>query len=94
MTTSANVLTVAIATYVRTFIKCPVDVPRNTTVELPMDVATTAVNRTLFLVKTAVSNTGSSPPNGVLTNQPQKSSSIVAHFCDNNRHAALVHGYS
>lgn len=44
-----------------------------TTVKSPVDVATTAVNFTLKS-KTGTADTGCSPPSGVLTSKPQKSS--------------------
>lgn len=60
--------------------RCPLDVPRNTTVKSPVEVAATAVKRTLFMVQTGRSITGSPPPSGVLTSRPQKSSPIVCNF--------------
>jgi hypothetical protein len=64
-----------------TFFKCPLDVPRKTTVKSPVDVAATAVKRTLFMVQTGRPITASPPPNGVLTSRPQKSSPIVCNDC-------------
>lgn len=50
-----------------------------TTVKSPVEVATTAVSR-MLKSNTGTAATGCSPPNGVLTSRPQKSSPIVCNF--------------
>lgn len=62
-----------------TFLRCPSEVPTKTTVKSPVDVAATAVRWTLN-ERTATAAIGISPPRGVFTSRPQKSSPIVCSF--------------
>lgn len=70
-----------------TFFRCPVAVPMKTTVKSPVEVAATAVSLVLKS-NTGIAETGSSPPRGVLTSRPQKSSAMVCSFC-NEKHRRL-----
>lgn len=59
-----------------TFFRCPEAVPMKTTVKSPVEVAATAVNLVLNN-NTGIADIGCSPPSGVFTSRPQKSSAIV-----------------
>lgn len=72
-----------------TFLRCPVAVPMNTTVKSPVEVAATAVSLVLK-ISTGTAEIGISPPNGVFTSSPQKSSPIVCNFWKEISHTTLV----
>lgn len=67
-----------------TFLRCPWAVPRKTTVYTSVEVAATAVSL-VGKVRMASPSTGCSPPSGVFTSIPQKSSFRSLILCGKNK---------